>query len=297
MYSLDINFLKDRPEYKLDTGAKLSKARLPGSARTPLYLGLGVGLLLPTLVGIGWLILQSQNASLEKQVAQVDAQLNLLGIQEQELKKNQEQTQQINAETQALVTVFNQIKPWSAMLQDIRDRIPTAVQLENIKQIPLAASVPASSATAKPAQPAAKSVVAQPVTAAKKVAAQPATKPAAQPATLAEVAPTNPTSMVEITGVARSFSDVNDFLITLQRSPFLKSTDTKIVKAELINNPIQLENSPDVQLTLPQVVRYTIQSSLSETQASELLRELERKGTLGLVTRIRTLQQKGIIQP
>jgi len=46
-----------------------------------------------------------------------------LGIQEQEIKKTQEQTNQIQAETQALATVFNQSDPpWSAMLQDIRDR-------------------------------------------------------------------------------------------------------------------------------------------------------------------------------
>ena len=45
-----------------------------------------------------------------------------------------------------------------------------------------------------------------------------------------------------------------------------------------------------------QVVSYTIQSTFSDAGATALLRELERKGTLGLVTRIRTLQQKELIQ-
>jgi type IV pilus assembly protein PilN len=261
MYSLDINFIKERPEYKPSTfiqrrGSKLS---LPAGNLSPLYLGLGIGLLLPALVGGGLFFLQSQNTQLEQKIAQIDADLNRLGIQEQEIKKTQEQTNQIQAETQALATVFNQIRPWSAMLQDIRDRIPRTVQIETLKQTAAAAAPP-------PGQPA-----------------------------------SNPVGGIELSGVARSFNDVNDFLLSLQQSPFFKPTETRIVTAELIENPIPvvvpvLQSAKAVPVKLPQVVRYTIQSNLSDAQASELLRELERKGALGLVTRIRALQQKGVIQ-
>ena len=270
MYSLDINFVKDRPEYKLDQGKKPSKQRPPASDFTKLYLGLAAGLLLPAVVGSGWLFLQNKNSQLEQNVAKLDENLNKLGIQEQEIKKIQEDANKIKAETQALATVFNQIRPWSAILQDIRDRTPVAVQIESIKQ------------TAAPAAP-----------------------PAGQPAPTASAAPAgqpapNPVSGIEVSGVARSFNDVNDFLLTLQQSPFFKPTDTRIVTAELIDNPIQaavsVSSDRGVPLKLPQVVRYTMQSSLSDAQASELLRELERKGALGLVTRIRTLQKRGIIQ-
>ena len=273
MYSLDINFIKERPEYKPSTfiqrrGSKLS---LPAGNLSPLYLGLGIGLLLPALVGGGLFFLQSQNTQLEQKIAQIDADLNRLGIQEQEIKKTQEQTNQIQAETQALATVFNQIRPWSAMLQDIRDRIPRTVQIETLKQTAAAAAPP-------PGQPAPN---------------QPAPPPG-QPAS-------NPVGGIELSGVARSFNDVNDFLLSLQQSPFFKPTETRIVTAELIENPIPvvvpvLQSAKAVPVKLPQVVRYTIQSNLSDAQASELLRELERKGALGLVTRIRTLQQKGVIQ-
>lgn len=270
MYSLDINFVKDRPEYKLDKGKQSSKQRQPASDFTKLYLGLAAGLLLPAVVGAGWLFLQNQNSQLEQNVAKLDENLNKLGIQEQEIKKIQDDANQIKAETQALATVFNQIRPWSAILQDIRDRTPVAVQIESIKQ------------TAAPAAP----------------PGQPAPTASAAPA--GQPAP-NPVSGIEVSGVARSFNDVNDFLLTLQQSPFFKPTDTKIVTAELIDNPIQAAGSVSqstrgVPLKLPQVVRYTMQSSLSDAQASELLRELERKGALGLVTRIRTLQKRGIIQ-
>jgi type IV pilus assembly protein PilN len=279
MYSLDINFVKDRPDYKLDGGTRSSKLRLPAGNLTPLYLGLASGLILPALVGSGWLFLQSQNTQLEQKIAELDAELNRLGIQEQEIKKIQEETNQINGETQALATVFNQIRPWSAILQDIRDRIPKTVQIESIKQTAAGATQqavpPASSAAPQPAVP-------------------PASSTAPQPAP-------NPASGIEITGIARSFNDVNDFLLSLQQSSFFNPTDTKIVTAELADSPIAAavpvpQVAEAVPVKPPQVVRYTIQSSLSDVPASELLRELERKGTLGLVTRIRTLQQKGVIQ-
>lgn len=271
MYNLDINFLKDRPEYKLDKGSR-SKQGLLGGSWTPLYLGLAVGLLLPALVGAGWFILQNENAKLEQQIAAIDAELNRLGIQEQEIQKIQQETNQIKGETQALATVFNQIRPWSAMVQDIGDRIPKAVQIENIKQI--AGNAP------QQAQPAPQQ-------------GQPASQQG-QPAP-------NPASGIEIVGMARSFNDVNDFLLTLQQSPFFKPIDTKLVTAELIDSPIVVagpvsQSATGLQVKPPQIVRYTIQSSLSDIPASELLRELERKGTLGLVTRIRILQQRGIIQ-
>ena len=264
MYSLEVNFLKDRPEFKTETGRRRPRTvALPTGNWTPLYVGLAVGLLLPALVGAGWWFLQSQNNQLEQQIAEIDKELNTLGIQEQQIKKLQEETDQVKGETQALATVFNQVRPTSALLQDLRDRTPAGIQIEEIKQ------------TAPPAAP----------------AAQPGQPPVP-----------NASGGVEINGLARSFNEVNDFLLTLQRSPFLKYVDTKIVKADLVDNPAKIElfgNQPSSTTTtikLPRVVNYTIQTSLNDVPASELIRELERKGTLGLVTRIRTLQEKGVIR-
>lgn len=284
MYSLDVNFIKDRPDYNLKANTRRSKFRLPVGNFSPLYLGLATGLLLPALVGIGWLFLQSRNSQLEQQIAQLDTQLNRLGIQEQEIKTVQAETNQIKAENQALATVFNQIKPWSAMLQDIRDRIPATVQIDSIKQI--AAAAPA---TPQPAASPSPSPSPQ---------ASPPGNTTAQGQAPAPIA--TPVGGIEITGIARSFNDVNDFLLTLQQSAFLQPTDTKIVTAELVDSSaIAGSGSPSgntVVVRGPQFVRYTIQSSLGDIPASELLRELERKGTLGLVARIRFLQQRGVIQ-
>lgn len=275
MYSLDINFLKERPEY-LNTGISRSSQLPKIDNLTTLYLGLAIGLLLPTLTGAGWLYLQNQNAQLEQEIATLDAQLSSLGIQEQELKKVQEETSQVKAQNQALATVFNHIRPWSALLQDVRERIPVAVQIENIKQVAVGNQPPPTAAPAAPAAP-----------------TPPPAAEQGQPTTNAI-----PTGGIEISGVARSFNDVNDFLLILQQSAFFNAANTRIVTAELTDNPSQTATpATSAPLRASQGVRYTIQSSLSDTQASQLMRELERKGALGLVARIRTLQQQGVIQP
>jgi len=272
MYSLDINFLKDRPENKQNKGTRISRSRLPAGNWNSIYVGLAAGVLLPAIVGVWWLFLQNKNAQLQSKNAEIDAQLNSLGIQEQQLQKIQSETNKIKAENQALATVFNQIHPWSATLQDLRDRIPAAVQIQNIKQTAL--STPQQS--------------------------QPAPNSAPSAAQKGQSA-ANSAGGIEISGMASSFSDANDFLLTLQQSSFFKPADTKIVTAELIDSPISaagVSKSPTaLPVKPPQVVRYTIQSNLSDVPASKLIQELEYKGTFGLVNRIRTLQKIGVIQP
>ncbi len=272
MYSLDVNFLNDRTDYKSDKGVRRSpRLRPPIGGLNSLYLGVGAGLLLPALVGAGWLLVQNQNTQLENKVAALDAQLNGLGTQEQQLAKIQADTNKIKGESQGLATVFNQIRPWSATLEDLRDRIPTAVQIETIKQI-------------------ASSAVPQQVV---------STSNSASPAPAQVASASNPAGGIEISGMASTFNDVNDFLLTMQQSPLFKSTDSKIVTAELIDSPVSAGSgrATTVASKPPQVVKYTIQSNLSDTPASNLIPEFERKGTLGLVTRIRTLQKTGVIQP
>jgi type IV pilus assembly protein PilN len=256
MYSLDVNFLKDRPAYQKKPekkgGISLS---LPTGNLTPVYLGVGLGVGLPVLLGVTWWLLQGKIVELEGTVAQLDQESKKLDTEIGNLNKIKAETDAVKGETQALVTVFDQIRPWSAMLQDLRDRIPTAVQIENIKQIP-----PIASVEGKPAP--------------------------------------NPAGGLEITGLARSFNDVNDFLLSLQQSRFLKSTESRIITAALVDAPFipgMDQPTNGVAIKPPQVVKYTIQSSMSDVPASELIRELEKKGTVGLVARIRSMQQTGVI--
>ncbi|AFY32190.1 PilN domain-containing protein [Calothrix sp. PCC 7507] len=253
MYSLDINFLKDRPngQQKPSRGGK--KTAFPAGNLTPIYLGVALGVFLPSVVGVGWWLLQAKNGELEQKVAQLDQENKRLDTAIGNINKIRGEITQVKSETQALVTVFDQIRPWSAMLQDFRDRIPAAVQIDAIKQTP-----PTAGDKGQPSP--------------------------------------NPAGGIEITGLARSFNDVNDFILTLQQSQFLKPTESKIITAELVNAPLPAGNSGNTaSIPPPQLVKYTIQSSLSDIPASDLIRELEKKGTVGLVTRIRSMQQTGVI--
>ena len=275
MYSLDVNFVRSRKPVKADTVSRnFSVPRLSGDM-TPIYIGLGVGLASCALVGAGFVILSAQNSKLTSEVAQLDQTLTALGIQEQEIQRTKTDLEQIKGQNRALATVFNQIRPWSAILQDIRDRIPAnAVQIQSIKQIVPTQTVVAATPAATPA---------------------PSASPSASPSAVAIPAVTSiPVSGIEISGLARSFNDVNDLILTLKQSSFLQSAETRIITATLVENPVQ--SSARGGGRLPQVVSYTIQSTFSDAGATALLRELERKGALGLVTRIRTLQQKGLIQ-
>ncbi len=253
MYSLDINFLKDRPNFQKKTEKKTNVAINTGNL-TPVFIGVGVGVIFPAFVAAGLWFLQTKNAELEQTIAQLEQENQSLDAQISNINKIKEQTNTVKAETQSLVTVFDQIRPWSAMLEDLRDRIPATVQIENVKQIPPAAAVEG------------------------------------QP-------PPNPAGGIEITGLARSFNDVNDFLLTLQQSRFLKASEAKIISTELVDAPLKNTGTQTgITIKPPKVAKYTIQTSLSDIPASELIRELEQKGTVGLVARIRSLQKTGVIQ-
>jgi|SRR5579883_401243 type IV pilus assembly protein PilN len=256
MYSLDINFLKDRPGYQ-QSSKKKNKITFPsGGNLTPVYLGVGLGVFFPVFTGLSLWLLQAKNAELEQNITQLEQQKQQLDQQIGNINKIKEEINTIKGETRVLVTVFDQIRPWSAMLQDLRDRIPVTVQIDQIKQI--APTVPQKG----------------------------------QPSP-------NPAGGLELTGFAHSFNDVNDFVLTLQKSSFLKPTETKIITAELVDAPIPkgaASQTAGVPIKPPQIVKYTIQSSMSDVPASELIRELEQKGTVGLVARIRSLQQIGVIQ-
>ncbi|GAX38772.1 PilN domain-containing protein [Nodularia sp. NIES-3585] len=254
MYSLDVNFLKDRVVYQ-NTPQKSSGFKLPTGDLTPIYVGLAVGVCLPAFIGAGLWFLQARNSQLDQQIAQLDQENKRLETEIGNINKIREETKTVKAQTQGLVTVFDQIRPWSAMLQDLRDRIPATVQIETVRQL-------------------------EPTTAAR------------------GQSPTNPAGGLEVTGIARSFNDVNDFLLTLQQSQFLQSSSSRITTANLVDAPIQPggnQSANGVEIKLPQVVRYTIQSNVSDVPASELIRELEKKGTVGLVARIRSMQELGVI--
>ena len=292
MYSLDINFLNDRPDYKPVTAAKSSTKKSSGGVKDQLPL---IGALLfafginAAVMGTWWWA-TNENTGLATEQATIDQELAKLNTQANAIKAINAETDKVTAEYKALAGVFDQIKPWSAMLQDLSVRTPAGVQISKIEQIepspsPVAAAPPPPAATPA-ASPGASPSPASPT-------------PVAAPA---PVAPPPQAAKVQISGIASTFAQVNDFMLLVQRSPFFLNTDTKLVAATLKNNPTQLQvrNPSASAAELPKlrpVVEYKIETTLSPTGATELLPELRSKQADGLAIRIETLQEKGVLEP
>jgi type IV pilus assembly protein PilN len=265
MYSVEINLLKDRPGFAREDLSRGTMSASPAN-KTPLWIGgiVGAAALGLTLLGAAGLTaytqkLQADNTSLDQQLEQ-----KAPGLKRIEQTKAEEA--RTTAETQALATIFNQIKPWSAMMQDVRDRVPPGLQVVNIQQ----AAAPAPAPGAAPAP-------------------SPSPSPSPAPGAPPAAAPLPPAGgTLTITGKARSFADINDFVLSLQRSPFLVGADTKLIRSVR-----DAKDAKDVSLGL---VTYEIRTSLSAVPASELLQELRLKGATGLTSRIDFLKQKGVIQ-
>ncbi|MEG4842220.1 PilN domain-containing protein [Microcoleus sp. B9-D4] len=290
MYSLDINFLNDRPDYKpVATKSPAKKSSGGAKDQLPIYGAVLFAFGINAAVIGAWWLATKENTDLAAQQATIDTELATLNTQASTIKAINAETDQVTAEYKALAGVFDQIKPWSAMLQDLSARTPAGVQIGKIEQI----------------DPSPSPVAAAPPPPAPTPAASPGASPSpASPAPAAAPVPVVPqqASKVQISGIASTFAQVNDFMLLVQRSPFFLNTDTKLIAATLKNNPAQLQvrNQNAAPTELPKlrpVVEYKIETTLSPTGASELLPELRSKQADGLAIRIETLQEKGVLEP
>lgn len=256
MYSLDVNFLKDR--HLNEAGKGTSAAKIPTSVnlrkQTPLLIGVGVGAGLLALTGLLGLIVGWQTTETQAKIQQLDAELGQLQAQSKKLEDLRAQLTAVEAENQALVTVFNQIRPWSALLQEIRQQTPPSVQLTSVQQV----EVPAAPDQGQP----------------------------------------NPATQLKISGFASSYEAVNDYLLTLQASPFLQGKKTALESAALADLPVQVANEyKNISVSFPQAVQFVVTTQLNDIPASQQLPNLARNGAIGVVTRINTLKRQGAIQP
>ncbi len=290
MYSLNINFLKDRPELSPNKAAKAKGS--PGVSLTgqaPLFLGAGVGIVCVGVVGGFFLYLLAQTGSLEARRAELDDQLADLQAEIEQAEEAQFETEVIENQTQALIGVFNRVRSWSAILTDIRDRMPAGLQVEVLQE-----ETPKDAKSASSSKKSDEEASAAPP------------MPSRQPIT--------------ITGYANSIERVGEFLVLLQKSPFLDPEATRLVSTTYEDNPASIE-TPDpedgddlAQLPegfsytivnaeemeqmnaevsdsdLPQIVSYEITTAYTPKTAMELKQELERRGAIGLVTRLTEIE-------
>lgn len=267
MYSLEINFLNDRADYKPPV-PKPSTSQTSRQQMTMLIGGMAAGVSAIAVVMGGWFMVNNQNTELQGQLANLESQSGSLGAQVQEVEAINAEIQQLNTQITFFANIFNtSVKPMSALLQELRDRLPPGVQLvdlnHQIEQAP-PEEIQASSPWTKVKQ------------------------------------------NIEIRGYAKTFDDVNDFLLSLKRSPFFNDSQTQLIEASLVDNPVQVECDPSFQgqqvtcpptdFRLPKVVQYNIKATVSNVLASEILADLQRTRAEGLTTRINLLEQQGVIQ-
>lgn len=135
MYSLDINFLKERTTTAppIATFGTAAVATNP-SERLPLWIGVGIGLLLPGLALVVTALANNRVSTLTADKAELEQQIQLGQPAEARLKSIQAEIQQINTDTTSLIQVFPQVKSWSAILTDLSRRTPVAVQISKVEQ-------------------------------------------------------------------------------------------------------------------------------------------------------------------
>jgi type IV pilus assembly protein PilN len=96
MYGLDVNFLKDRGEQVTENQSRSTTSYGGTESMTPLYAGIGLGLLLPLLALGGMFFLNNRNQELTTQQAELTTKLDGLQAKLKEVDALYAKTKQID---------------------------------------------------------------------------------------------------------------------------------------------------------------------------------------------------------
>ena len=129
MYTLDINFLNDRA-----AAEALTVERQPIADSQFLIYGGVVAVVALALVGGAFLVLNSTNENIQKDIADLTAKETNLNGKLKALEDQEKQLQAILATTNQLLNLFVGNLPVSAIADDIRKRTPITVQIKSIAQ-------------------------------------------------------------------------------------------------------------------------------------------------------------------
>lgn len=262
MYSIDINFLNDRPDYKPPdiNLVRPQTNKNDAAARLPFLIG-GAAVAVAALGSAGgwWWIINTKNAQLQAELTKLESESGLLEAEVKKVEELEGKTKQYNDQTKFFTSIFNtSVKPVSSLLDDLSSILPPGVQISRISQ------------TLKKAE-----------------------GDNIQNQTPWGVIQQN----LEITGLSPSFAEVNDLLLILKNSPFFNEKETALVAAELVDIPIEVEWTgigEEPENLTPKVVQYTITTSATNVLASEIIPDLQRTNAQGLLTRLGRLQQLGV---
>lgn len=256
MYNIDINFLKDRKLDATSTTTAFTKKTTPKTIQLPIIIGAGVAVAFIAATGGALFLLNNQKTATNNTIADLDSEIQRLQGQNAQVKQIETEIATVTNEVAILVSVFKQIKPWSAMLSEIGSVTPSNLQIQGITQ--------------------------------------------------------SGNRTLTINGYADSYDQVNDFLLTLKNSRFLNGENTTLTTTSLVanpgnvifdrsqmitnvNNPINQNTENSLEIELPEVVSYTINTEINDTSSEELLNQLNERGAIGLVSRLTYLQRKGVL--
>jgi len=134
MYNLDVNFLNDRGVQAQEV-SRSSRSSSSGPVNwTPALVGLLIGLLFPLLAGGVWFLANQESRKIANEEAVIDGELAQLQQQIAELDAIRAEAAAIEDDSLALVKVFDRLQPWSAILQDVSNRVPRTVLLSSVVQ-------------------------------------------------------------------------------------------------------------------------------------------------------------------
>ena len=261
MYKIDINFLKDR---KLDTStvgttAFKKKTDTPLIEKLPILIGAGVAVAFIAATGGALFFLNNQKTTTASAIAQLDAEIQRLQGQNAQVNAIKTEIDGVNREIGILASVFNQIKPWSAMLSEIGSVTPPSVQIQSISQSENKILTIAGYADSYD----------------------------------------NVNDFVLTLKNSRFLDGEQTKLTTtsLADNPSQRISNRQQLIDEVNGNtPTEGGTTNSDLITLPQVVSYSITAQINDKPSEELLNVLNSRGAIGLVSRLTNLQRKGALK-
>lgn len=133
MYVPEINFLKDRTtDGVLDpVGTTIDDPFQEESGVDPLIWAVVVPVIALTLVVGITLYLNNQIGTKTEELATLNGQIATIQGEVAQLKIQEKELQEYQNRSQAVINLFDLSRPWSAVLEDLRRRVPGNVWLEN----------------------------------------------------------------------------------------------------------------------------------------------------------------------
>lgn len=136
MFTPEINFLKERPQTPGTDNVVFVDESAGGGGALGGAGAIAVGFLAAVIALGAWagtnLYLGGRRDALLVTNNQLSEDLRVAQAELSELEALDNELQGILARTEAFRTFFSQVQPWSAILQDLRDRIPPDVWITNI---------------------------------------------------------------------------------------------------------------------------------------------------------------------